>query len=200
MPNGDTFPSPGPAGYRPAVTSSTPWWAVPAFTLAGVLLTLLWNTWTDRVRRQEQRATRWDPYKRELYEAYLHACEPLLDLDVWPPERTAAPMPAGPPVEAVERLNARIAFLAPDKVTESANAVASRASRLATAIEDIRKTTVRGPQGAIDSGDRERYNQAHREFTGSIDVFAVAARGDLGINVLYARSRRSRDRRQDSPQ
>jgi hypothetical protein len=172
------------------VSSSAPWWAVPSFTLAGVLLTLGWNTLAERLRRRAERTARWDPDKLRTYREQLRAGQEILQVPVWPDEPSATPVRTRPLLERLFQANEELADLAPREVTLAANAVAAGAEELADVIDDIRTTTRRGHGGAVATDATDRLDAARRTLAEAVDGFATAYRQDLGITAPYAPSRR----------
>lgn len=172
------------------MTSSAPWWAVPSFTLAGVLLTLGWNTYAERLRRRAERTARWDPDKLKTYREQLRAGQEILQIAVWPEEPSATPVRTRPLLERLFQANEELADLAPREVTLAANAVAAGAEKLVEVIDDIRTTTRRGHGGAVATDVTERLDTARQALAVTVDGFAAAYRQDLGITAPYAPGRR----------
>ena len=165
-----------------------PWWAVPTFTLAGVLLTQAGNIVADQLRRRAERSARWDKDKATLYRTYQTGCKELLRVPVWPAEPTDPPAPIEPALATVFERNEELSDLAHRDVTVAANAAAAAAHHLARTIEDIRRTTRRGPGGAVDGEAGARLAEARRRLGSAVDSFAVVWRRDLGITAPYTAS------------
>jgi len=174
--------------------TSQPWWAIPLFTLAGALLTQTINIIADQLKRRSERLTRWDKDKTALYQAYQRDCTRVLRVPVWPTDPTAPPPPAGPLLVTLFDRNEELPGLSHRTVTAAANTAAAAAHELVTTIEDIRRTTRRGPAGAVDDAAGVRLAEARRSLAAAIDAFAVAWRRDLGITAPYTAGLSSEER------
>ncbi|MEU1812772.1 hypothetical protein [Micromonospora aurantiaca (nom. illeg.)] len=167
------------------MNATAPWWAAPAFALAGVLLSQMWNLLAARARRRAERATRLDPEKIHYYREFVHACWRLLDLVVWPPSRTEPPAPTSPLTDDIHQLHMDITFSAPTRVTVTAEEVTTAAVALATTIDHIRDTMSRPTGGTLTSPTAEQYATARHHLTETLDIFIRAARRDIGITATH---------------
>ena len=160
-----------------------PWWAVPSFTLAGVLITIGSNLLLDLIRRRAESAKRWDPDKKQHYLDFTDACWRLSDLPVWPADRTRPPEAVPPLLETVNRLGVAVDFSGPAPVTSAAAETVSSARRLAAVIDDLREGVAR-PADPTENGPAA-YREARENLVTAIEAFIRAARHDLGITTTY---------------
>ncbi|MGQ0838085.1 hypothetical protein [Actinokineospora sp.] len=169
------------------MTSSGPWWAIPAFTLGGVLLTLLVTVWLDHRKGKRETAARlvehtresvfrWTERKLDLYGRHLKNCRELRDVEVWP----AADI--GSPVDAIVGTATEIVFIAPAAVSGPAERTVTAAHALADVVTEIRANSKPGHQGTIDARFRDRFADAEREFAAAVTAFTAAARRDADID------------------
>ena len=158
---------------------------MPAFTLAGIVLTQLWNLLADRARRRAERAARLDPDKIKFYREYVHACWALIDLDVWPASRTEPATPTAPAIESIRRTEVDIAFAAPARTTTAARTATAAATALAATIDGIRDTTTRPTGGTLTEPAAGTYAAARRALADAVDEFARIARRDIGVTARY---------------
>ena len=168
------------------MTSSAPWWAVPLFTIGGIVVTQAWNTLAERGRRRAERAARWDPERGKTFQAYIESCSALLGTPVWPARPGDAAAPVRPFADAVAKLNHTVSWTADRSVATVANQATDAANDLATAIEDIRAAGPRPAGGTLAEDDLARVLQLRTALTDAVDRFAVAARACLGITGRYA--------------
>jgi hypothetical protein len=180
--------------YRPGMNSSGPWWAIPAFTLGGVLLTLLVTVWLDHrkgrretaarlVERTRESVYRWTERKLDLYSRHLKSCHDLRDLDVWPGSSSQPLTATGSLIDAIARSATEIVFIAPARVSGPAQRAGTTARTLADLIEEIRGSSKPGHQGRIDERFRERHADAARTFACAVVEFVAAARSDADIDL-----------------
>lgn len=179
--------------YRPGMNSSGPWWAIPVFTLGGVLLTLLVAVWLDHRNGRREAAVRlvehtresiyrWTERKLDLYSRHLKNCHDLQDLGVWPGGPSQPPTAAGPVIDAIVRSATEIVFIAPAQVSGPAERAVTTARALADLIDEIRGNSKPGHQGRIDERFRARHDDAAREFASAVVEFVSAARRDADID------------------
>lgn len=179
--------------YRPGMNSSGPWWAIPAFTLGGVLLTLLVTVRLDHRKGRREAAARlaehtresvyrWTERKLDLYSRHLKSCHDLRDLNVWP-GGSAQPLTAtGSLTDAIARSATEIVFIAPALVSNPAQRTVTTARALTDLIEEICGSSKPGHQGRIDERFRERHDDAARTFACAVVEFVAAARSDADID------------------
>ncbi len=158
---------------------------MPAFTLAGIVLTQLWTLLSDQARRRSERAARLDPDKIGFYREYVHAGRRLLDLDVWPSSRTGDPVPTEPMLEQVRRADVDIAFAAPARVTGTAREATTAALALTAVIDGLRESTTRPVGGTLSGEPAESLADARRRLGTALDAFVRAARRDVGVTAPY---------------
>lgn len=168
------------------MNSSGPWWSTPAFTLAGVLLTLLVTVWLDHRRGRRESRHRWTERKMELYSEFLDACDGFRDLEVWPRDREAAPAPTKAPFGLVRQAAARAAYVAPAEVRDRLADATGAAATLVTAIESVRADTKRGHAGAVDERARAGLDTARGAFDDAVDAFVDASRKDIDVGERIA--------------
>lgn len=171
------------------MSATAPWWALPATSVVSLFLGHVLTMWTNRLRRAEQRADRWDPDKMDILSELARAGDHLLALPVWPADVTGLPEPPRPLADTIDELATRYAVRAPAAVAGLARQAKSKAEQLAATIEDIRASTTRGPHGSMDEAVAGRHRQVADGFADALDRFVAAARRDLGITEPYASRR-----------
>lgn len=157
---------------------SGPWWAVPLFTLAGVMITLL-------VAGRRASRFRWTEQKREIYAEFLIACKTLREVPVWPKERSADLAEIGPIVTHISDHSVHTALIAPRSVGERITETVDAAKKLATAIDQIRLDSKPGHQGAVDERRRPQLDQAINTFAEAVTRFTKAARADIDVRRSF---------------
>jgi hypothetical protein len=163
------------------MNSTGPWWSTPAFTLGGVLLTLLVTVWLDHRRGRRESRHRWTERKMELYSEFLDACDVVRDIRVWPVGRDADPAPTAEPFSRVKQASRRSAYVAPAAVRDRLTLVVRAANRLVTTIEEVRAESTRGHSGGVDDRLRAGLIAASEEFDEAVDAFVTASRTDIDV-------------------
>ena len=138
------------------MNSSGPWWAIPAFTLGGVLLTLLVTVRLDHRKGRREAAARLTEHTRESVYRWT---ERKLDLIQPPPQelprstglrRVAWRFIAAVDrqlTDAIARSATEIVFMAPARVSDPAQRTVATARALTDLIEEIHANSKPGHQG-----------------------------------------------------
>ncbi|PWW53161.1 hypothetical protein [Actinokineospora spheciospongiae] len=164
------------------MNSSGPWWVTPVLALVGsiggVMLTLL-------VSGKREARSRWGEQKRTIYFDFLAACVELLDVAVWPEDRSAAPTDTAPILARIRKESMHSALVAHRDVARRFAAATTAARALATTIEEIRRDSKPGHQGAVDERQQPRYGRATADFSIALNEFTKAARSDINVRTPF---------------
>jgi hypothetical protein len=175
------------------MNSSGPWWAIPAFTLGGVLLTLLVTVWLDRrkgvreiearlVEHDRESAFRWTERKLDLYSRHLTRCHALTEIAVWPGRHGETPADPAAAADAILHSAIELLYLAPQPVSAPANRTVAAAKALANKITEIRENSRPGHLGSIDAGFRDANDAARNTFAVAVAEFTATTRQDIDID------------------
>lgn len=140
----------------------------------GVALTLF-------VTGRRDARSRFGDEKRSIYADFLIACARLRDTDVW-----SSTEPGGDTASALGQVrNAAMhaVLTAHRNVGRELAGVIAAAERLATVIEETRRTSKPGYGGAVDERHRAGYEQALATLSTALNQFTKAARLDLNVRT-----------------